>query len=453
MTRIRSVLWIGRGDTLGCGIVADAPALDVAWAADVEEAVALPLAAFDAAVVDHPDAERTLAALRRLRRLGGAPPLVARLDALDAVRIPELIAAGAADVVLRPADPGPDAELLERLEKLPPTDALPPDPTPERGRSRRPRWLADIVGESAALHRTFALAERAARSRATVLLAGETGTGKELLARAIHRGSTRAERPFLGLNCAALTETLLESELFGHVRGAFTGADRDKRGLFEMADGGTLFLDEIGETAPSFQARLLRVLQERELRPVGGTRARPVDVRVIAASNRDLHAEVAQGRFREDLYYRLAVFPIRVPALRERAEDVLPLARHFLETHGQRDGKPGLRLSRDVAPLLAAYPWPGNVRELENEMQRVVALAEPHEAITPAHLSPRILGVAEPVAAVGMAETLADTLARVEAWLVRRALLEHDGRRTQTARHLGLTREGLYKKMKRLGIE
>jgi len=453
MTRIRSVLWIGRGDTLGCGVVADAPTVDVAWAADVEEAVGLPLAAFDAAVVDHPEADGALADVRRLRRLRGAPPVVARLDARDAVRIPELVAAGAADVVVRPAEPGPDAELLERLEKLPPAGALPPETSPAPGHGSRPSWLADIVGESAALHRTFALAERAARSRATVLLAGETGTGKELLARAIHRGSARAERPFLGVNCAAFPETLLESELFGHVRGAFTGADRDKRGLFEVAGGGTLFLDEIGETAPSFQARLLRVLQERELRPVGGTRARPVDVRVIAASNRDLHEEVTEGRFREDLYYRLAVFPIRVPALRERPEDVLPLALHFLEAHGRRDGKPGLRLSRDATPLLAAHPWPGNVRELENEMQRVVALAEPHETITPAHLSPRVLGVAEPVAAVGVAGTLSDTLARVEAWLVRRALEDHDGRRTQTARHLGLTREGLYKKMKRLGIE
>jgi len=451
MTHIRSVLWIGTGDALGCGVVADAPTLDVAWSADAEEALALPLAAFDVAVVDHSDVARALADVRRLRRIRRAPAVVARLDCRHAARVPELLAAGAAVVVLRPSEPGPDAELLERLEKLDPPAPSGPEAAPDGPTS--PGWLEGIVGESAALRGAFALVERAARSRATVLLAGETGTGKELLARAIHRGSPRAERPFLGINCAAFPETLLESELFGHVRGAFTGADRDKRGLFEVADGGTLFLDEIGETAPSFQARLLRVLQERELRPVGGTRARHVDVRLIAASNRDLRDEIARGRFREDLYYRLAVFPIEVPALRERPEDVLPLARHFLAVHGRRDGKPGLRLSRDVVPLLATYPWPGNVRELENEMQRVVALAEPHQTIIPAHLSPRILGVAEPVEAVGVGDTLADTMSRVEAWLVRRALEDNDGRRAQTARRLGLTREGLYKKMRRLGIK
>jgi transcriptional regulator with GAF, ATPase, and Fis domain len=220
----------------------------------------------------------------------------------------------------------------------------------------------------------FALIERAQRTGATVLLTGDTGTGKELLAREIHRGSERRERSFVALNCAAFPETLLESELFGHVRGSFTGADRDKQGLFEVADRGTLFLDEVGETSGPFQAKLLRVLQEREIRPVGGTRARKVDVRLVAATNRDLRFEVGSGRFREDLYYRLAVFPIAVPPLRARTDDILPLAEHFLALHGAREGKRGCRFSRAAARLLLSYPWPGNVRELENEVPRARAL-------------------------------------------------------------------------------
>jgi transcriptional regulator with GAF, ATPase, and Fis domain len=450
MMRIRSILWIGRGDELGCGIVADAPSLDVAWAADLEDALALPLGSFEGAVVDARDAAGAAADLRRLRRLRGAPSILVRIDAHDAPSVPALLAAGAADVVLRSGDGQASEELVERIAKLPsPADA----PQAAGSGPFAAPHLRGVVGESAALRAAFDLAARAASSQATVLVAGETGTGKELLARAIHAGGPRASKPFLAVNCAAFTETLLESELFGHVRGAFTGADKEKRGLFEGADGGTLFLDEVGETAPGFQAKLLRVLQEREVRPVGGARTRSVDVRVVAATNRELPHEVECGRFREDLYYRLAVFPIQVPPLRERPEDVLPLARHFLARYGRRDDRRGLRLSRDAGHLLQAYPWPGNVRQLDNEMQRVVALSEPGAAVTPALLSPPILGIAEPVAAVGEGETLRATLDRVEAWLLRRALDANDGRRAATARRLGLTREGLYKKMKRLGIE
>ena len=255
------------------------------------------------------------------------------------------------------------------------------------------------------------------------------------------------------MNCAAFPETLLESELFGHVRGSFTGADRDKQGLFEVADRGTLFLDEVGETSGPFQAKLLRVLQEREIRPVGGTRPRKVDVRLVAATNRDLRFEVRSGRFREDLYYRLAVFPIAVPPLRARTEDILPLAEHFLALHGAREGKPGCRLSRDAARLLLSYAWPGNVRELENEVQRALALAEPGQLLERELLSPRLLGVLEPIEAnVVEGETLRESMGRVEAWLIRRTLERCDNRRAETARRLGITREGLYKKMKRFGI-
>ena len=254
--------------------------------------------------------------------------------------------------------------------------------------------------------------------------------------------------------CGAIPETLLESELFGHERGAFTGADRMKPGMIEVADRGTLFLDEIGETSGPFQAKLLRALQEREIRPVGGTRARKVDVRLVAATNRDLRFEVANGHFREDLYYRLAVFPIAVPPLRARTEDILPLAEHFLALHGAREGKPGCRFSRDAVRLLLSYAWPGNVRELENEVQRVLALAKPGTVLERELLSPRLSGVLEPIQANAVdGETLKESLARIEAWLIRRALERCDDRRTETARRLGITREGLYKKMKRFGIE
>ena len=311
-----------------------------------------------------------------------------------------------------------------------------------------------MVGRSTAMRNVFALVARARRSRATVLLTGATGTGKELLARAIHSGSERRGCPFVPINCAAFPDSLLESELFGHVRGAFTGADRDKPGLFEAADRGTLFLDEVGETSGPLQAKLLRALQEREVRPLGSARTRSVDVRVIAATNRELRFEVTNGHFREDLYYRLAVFPIAVPPLRERPEDVLPLAGHFLARHGEREGRPGCRFSREAAHLLLSYPWPGNVRELENEVQRALALAEPGEEIGPALLSERISRTLEPVRAVAREEeTLRQSLDRIEAWLIRQALERQGGRRAATARTLGVTREGLYKKMKRLGIE
>jgi Nif-specific regulatory protein len=275
-----------------------------------------------------------------------------------------------------------------------------------------------------------------------------------VLARAIHAGSARRTGAFVALNCAAFPDTLLESELFGHVKGAFTGADRAKDGLMTLADGGTLFLDEVGETSVALQAKLLRALQEREVRPVGGTRARRVDVRLIAATNRDLSGEIARGRFRADLYWRLAVFPIRVPPLRERREDVLALAGHFLAQHGAREGKPGCRLSREAEQLLLAHTWPGNVRELENEMLRALALSEPYETIPAERLSERLGQLLEPLPnAVHDGEPLRDTLARFEAWCLRRALDRNAGRRAETARNLGLTREGLYKKLKRYQIE
>jgi Nif-specific regulatory protein len=412
-----SVLWIGPADGLERSLLADSPLVDIAWSRDVDDALELPLASFDCVVVH---SARCVAAevLARLRAAG-------------------------ARVVLETPDParGPSpADLCAAHPKGPP--------------ARVPAPCPGIVGDSPALHAALALVERARSSAATVLLTGETGTGKELLARAIHAGSARSTGAFVALNCAAFPDTLLESELFGHVKGAFTGADRAKDGLMTLADGGTLFLDEVGETSVALQAKLLRALQEREVRPVGGTRARRVDVRMIAATNRDLMGEIARGRFRADLYWRLAVFPIRVPPLRERREDLLALAAHFLAQHGAREGKPGCRLSREAEQLLLAHGWPGNVRELENEMLRALALSEPFETIPAERLSERLGQLLEPLPnAVHDGEPLRDTLARFEAWCLRRALDRNAGRRAETARKLGLTREGLYKKLKRHQIE
>ena len=341
------------------------------------------------------------------------------------------------------------AELRTQVEKLArgPARLLEPLPAPERAP------IPDgMVGESPEMRQVFGLVACASRAKATVLISGETGTGKELIARAIHRGSPRAGKPFVAVNCAAFPDTLLESELFGCVKGAFTGADRDRAGLFEAAGGGTLFLDEVSETSGPFQAKLLRVLQERELRPVGGTRSRRVDVRVIAASNRDLWRQSVAGSFRADLYYRLAVFPIPVPSLRERRGDVLPLAARFLALHG--DAAAPSTLAPDAARLLQAHAWPGNVRELENEIQRALALVPPGAVLEAGHFSARLREPLAPVAAeLQPGETLRESLDRVEAWLIRRELDAHGGRRAETARRLSITREGLYKKMKRLGIE
>jgi Nif-specific regulatory protein len=415
MNTPHSVLWIGPASGLEQSRLADSPLVDIAWSRQLADALSLPLASFDCVVV-HTTEPRTEDACARLRSAG-------------AQRIVET----------------PDPARTPLLEELHPerTSRPPVRPSPN-----------GIVGDSPALREALRLVERAQSSVATVLLTGETGTGKEVLARAIHAGSARARAAFVAVNCAAFPDTLLESELFGHVKGAFTGADRSREGLMAQADGGTLFLDEVGETSVALQAKLLRVLQEREIRPVGGTRARRIDVRLVAATNRELTGEIRAGRFRADLYWRLAVFPIRVPPLRERREDVLALARHFLARHGEREHKRGCHLSREAEQLLLAHAWPGNVRELENEMLRALALSEPHETIPAERLSERLGQLFEPLPnAVHEGEPLRETLARFETWCLRRALERNRGRRAETARTLGLTREGLYKKMKRLGIE
>ncbi|MGC2744443.1 MAG: sigma-54 dependent transcriptional regulator [Candidatus Angelobacter sp.] len=239
--------------------------------------------------------------------------------------------------------------------------------------------LDNFIGSSPVIEKLKATIRTVAPTASTVLIYGESGTGKELVARAVHSCSTRASEPFVSINCGAFPETLLESELFGYVKGAFTGASQNKRGLFEVASGGTIFLDEIGEMSVSMQVKLLRVLQERTIRPVGGTQETPVDVRVIAATNRDLREMVANGTFREDLYYRVSVIPIQVPALRERREDVELLANHFLKKYSIAAQKSILRVSQESLDALKAFEWPGNVRQVENTIERAVAMETGNE--------------------------------------------------------------------------
>jgi two-component system response regulator HupR/HoxA len=312
--------------------------------------------------------------------------------------------------------------------------------------------------EGSPLDAVCAVAERVAAVELSVLITGESGTGKELLARAIHGASGRADGPFVVENCAAIPDTLLESELFGHKRGSFTGAIDDHVGLFQRGHGGTVFLDEVGETSPAFQVKLLRVLQEGEVRPVGSPRAVPVDVRVLAATHRDLEDDMRAGRFREDLYYRLAGVTLHLPPLRERIGDVVPIAERLLDDVAAELGLPALRFGAGALALLMQYPWPGNIRELRNEIARAVALADT-ASIDPALFSPRVQrGVAAAaapaaaLAAVPMAGTLAERLEAIEATILRETLMRHRWNKTRAAQELALSRVGLRAKMARFGM-
>jgi len=329
-----------------------------------------------------------------------------------------------------------------------------------RDLARRDRFT-EIVGTGPAMADVFRLMESAAASPITVLIEGETGTGKELVARAIHRESARADGPFLAVNCAAFQETLLESELFGHRRGAFTGAIQDRRGLFEAAEKGTIFLDEVGEMPGAMQAKLLRVLEQGEVVPVGETRPRKVDVRVVSATNRTLAAEVAERRFREDLYYRLVAFPIQLPPLRSRREDVPLLAQGFVAAASERHRKRIAGIDAATLACLVRYDWPGNVRELRNEIERAVALARDGETIGPSHLSARLLDTAraatetiDPSASTTVAAdgSLLRARASFEARYIGEVLRQHKGNVSHAAKALGLSRVMLQRKMKAFGL-
>jgi Nif-specific regulatory protein len=337
--------------------------------------------------------------------------------------------------------------------------------------------FSEVMAASPAMAEVFQLMESAAASSITVLIEGETGTGKELVAHAIHRASDRAEGPFVAVNCAALPEALLESELFGHRRGAFTGATADQPGFFRAAGGGIIFLDEIGELPFAMQAKLLRVLQDSEVTAVGDTRPQKVDVRVIAATNRDLRAAVAAKAFREDLYYRLAAFPIHLPPLRERREDIPLLAASFLEAACQRHHKSLAGFDPVTIDLLGRAMWPGNVRELQNEIERAVALAHPGESITPGHLSSHLRSAAQSeltVTALGpdsvqdreprrpaqsespqglsVARPLREARADFEAHYIAQVLAANDGSISRAALALGISRVALHQKVKDYGL-
>ncbi len=306
------------------------------------------------------------------------------------------------------------------------------------------QFPSDIIASSAAMKRVLGLAAQVAPRATTVLLTGESGVGKEVVARFVHRKSPRADEPFVAVNCAALAENLLESELFGHERGAFTGATQSRRGRFELAHGGTLFLDEIGEMSANLQAKLLRVLQEQQFERVGGTRTILVDVRVIAATNKDLKRVIEEGHFREDLYYRLNVFPIHIPPLRERRDDILQLAEHFARKIGARIGRPFGSFSSEAQAMLHRYDWPGNVRELQNAVERALIVAG-SEIL-------RIEDLPLQPAGAPTASTHPPALAEIERAAILEALERNRGERRATARELGISLRTLQYRLKEYGL-
>jgi two-component system, NtrC family, response regulator HydG len=323
-------------------------------------------------------------------------------------------------------------------------------------------FYRDLVGASPKMQRIFRLVAKVARTDSTILLMGESGTGKELVARSIHLQSRRAEKPFVPVNLGAVPESLMESELFGHARGAFTGASAERLGLIEEADGGTLFLDEIGDVPLLMQVKLLRTLENNEIRRLGENVTRLVDVRVVAATHRDLHREVEAGRFREDLFYRLNVVQIELPPLRERREDVGLLASYFLDRLAERSGQRRFRFSPEAMGLLERYDYPGNVRELENAIEHAVAVADGHVIVAsdlPATIrSPRLLpqraeSVREaPEVAMGEDPRSTWSLADIEKEHIQRVLARHAGNATAAARQLGISRTTLWRKLRQYGL-
>ena len=427
MLNAQRVLLLGPDDEArrALHLLLDRRGLGVVAASDVE------------AARKHLAAERcdcVVAAAALAPEIVGDVPVVGVVAAREIAAVMALLDAGVDDVVCEPLD---EVAVVLALRHL-------------RPGARRPvaGTVTNLVGDGAAMAKLKHVIRTVAPTRTTVLISGESGTGKELVARAIHDLSPRAGKKFVAVNCAAIPGPLLESELFGHVRGAFTDAVRDKPGLFEEADGGTLFLDEVGELPLALQSKLLRALQESEIRRVGGEEPVTVDVRVIAATLRDLRAEIEAGRFREDLYYRLAVVPVSVPALRERVEDIAELAQFFVERHGVRHGREGV-LGPEAIAALEARAWPGNVRELENVLERALVLSE-----GPAIDLDQVVGKAQPVRGAGADGELSIKKATrsLEEELIRRALGVTSGNRTNAAKLLEISHRALLYKMKEYGI-
>ena len=355
----------------------------------------------------------------------------------------EAVRAGACDFLYKPFEAH---ELLLRVAMAKEKGRLVRQVRYYKAEHQRLSASSRLVGQSAAIRAILDKVARVGPTDATVLVTGESGTGKELVASELHEASRRSERPFIAVNCAAITETLLESELFGHAKGAFTGAVRARRGMFEEADGGTLFIDEIGETTPGFQAKLLRVLQEGEVRRVGESTSIKVDVRVIAATNQDLRRAIAEKRFREDLYYRLNVVPLRMPPLRERKEDVPLLASHFLARFNERS-RAQKTLAVGAVARLRAHDWPGNVRELQNVIEQAASLS-PGPEITAAD----VLLEGPAPAPSGAPRRLSDVVEDAERMAIQEAMERCQGDQARVAKELGISATTLWRRMKRLGL-
>jgi DNA-binding NtrC family response regulator len=389
-----------------------------------------------------------------LRRLRPDTPIVLMTAFGSIDSAVEAMRAGAFDYVTKPFEP---EAVLFALERAFERRALVEENRSLRRALDHTSSFGELIGESPAMREIFAMVRRVAHSRSSVLITGESGTGKEVVARTLHFASPRAAMPFVPINCTAIPEGLLESELFGHVRGAFTGAHTSKTGLIEKANGGTLFLDEIGDMGAGLQSKLLRVIQDREVRPVGGTQAVKVDVRIVAATHKDLEAEIAAGRFREDLFYRLNVIPIHIPPLRERPQDIAPLVKDFLRRHDESGRR---NLSPAALARLASCVWRGNARELENTIERALALCE-HEVIEADDL-PLGAPAAKPGAEARPSdgEAYLRALARQRVSLhdlgeqyIEAVLLETQGNRVQAARILGVDRKTLYRRAERRKAE
>ncbi|HEU0013648.1 MAG TPA: sigma-54 dependent transcriptional regulator [Longimicrobium sp.] len=381
----------------------------------------------------------------------GGTALVVMMSAYGALEAAvEAMRRGAYDYISKPFNAD---EVILTLRKAEEREQLRREVARLRRAVGEPEGFEGVVGVSDGMREVTDLAARVAPYPSTVLLTGESGSGKEAIARAVHRASPRAGRPFVAVNCGAIPENLLESELFGHEKGAFTGADRAREGLFEEADGGTLFLDEIGELSLPLQVKLLRVLQERTVRRVGGSGEKPVDVRVLAATARDLVDEVREGRFREDLFYRINVVQIHVPPLRTRPEDIPPLAEHFLRKHAGRLGLEAPPLPRELVPVLAAYSWPGNVRELENVMERALVLSGGKVGLE--HLPPHVRTGQHPFQVPGDEGDLSvkRRLPALERALIARALEKCGGNRTKAADLLELSVRALSYKIRDYNLE
>ena len=416
--------------------------IEVATAPSAEEALALiPQAHFDLVLSDIRMGRLSgTDLLRETRKLETPPDIILMTAYATAESAIEALKLGAVDYIVKPFDVD---ELLHRVMNVLEKRTLLEENVRLKIELSKAERFGEIVGHNPAMQKIYSMIERVAPTNSSILVQGESGTGKELVAKAIHAHSLRKNRPFVSVNSGGIPETLLESELFGYVKGAFTGAVQSKKGLFDTAAGGTLFLDEIGEMSPMMQVKLLRAIQEKTIRPVGATSEHEVDVRLIAATNKDLLSMVKQNSFREDLYYRINVINISIPPLRERKEDIPMLVSHLAEKSSRAAGKPVPEVSPKTLEILESYDWPGNVRELQNVMERAIALAT-GKVIEPFHIPDNVLGFSSPkklydLDISGENFSLNDQIENIRSIYVRKALDVEGGSLTRAAKRLGIT--------------